>query len=316
VGDEEKAPALVFPQTPFRLKLPKALTGRIDCDIATLVLPVFRLEHAHAGIGLDAEGLHLESVEAGVEGGGSVKGSLSLTQVGKAVGVDLHLALEGVRTTAFLSTPPREDEPRLEVRLEFSGEGASPHDLVSHANGRFSLVVSEGKIKSSLLDTLGDSFLLHLLDALNPFRKNEKLTALDCAMFAGVIRDGIVTLDPLGIKTKNVTTIARGTVNLATEDLDINFASKARRGLGLSASTLTNAYIKLGGTLTRPSVQFRPVSAAAKTGLAVVTAGISLLAEGLWNRVSSEADTCGDMAEQIDEMWNATPPSGDRSGKR
>jgi len=152
-------------------------------------------------------------------------------------------------------------------------------------------------------------------EALNPFRKKEKLTALDCAMVAGIIRDGTVALDPLGIKTKNVTTVARGTVDLATENLDIDFASKSRRGLGLSASTLTNAYIKIGGTLAKPSVQLKPVSAAAKTGLAVVTAGISLLAEGLWNRVSSEADTCGDMAEKIDRMWKEPQPSRDGSGK-
>jgi len=313
---QEETEALVFSKEPFRLKLPKKLTGKIDCNIATLVLPTSRLDRVHAGIGLDADGLHLESLHAKVEGGGSIGGSLSLRTVGTFVRVNLDLHMAGVRTTAFFPAPPREDEPRVEAHLQLAGEGASPHELVSHANGRFSLVFSQGKIQSSLLDTMGDSFLLHLLDALNPFRKKEKLTALDCAMFAGIIRDGIVALDPLGIKTKNVTTVARGTVDLATEGLDIDFASKARRGLGLSASTLTNAYIKIGGTLAKPSVQFKPVSAAAKTGLAVVTAGISLLAEGLWNRISSGADTCGDMAEAIDRMWNEPHSPEDRPGER
>ncbi len=312
--NEEESP-FVFSEKPFRLKLPTILRGRIDCNIGDLVLPMSHLIDTHVGIGLDHNGLHLDPMEATISGGGVISGSLSLMPRGDRLNVALRLKIDGTSPNLLFGKPPREDEPRLDARVELDGSGTSPHDLASTANGRFHVSLTEGSIESSILDSLGDSLFLSILDALNPFRKKESRTELECGVIAGVIEDGEVILDPLGLKTTKVTTVATGTIDLGTEELSINFASKARRGIGLSTSTLTNSYIKIGGILKKPSVELKPVTAAAKTGLAVFTAGISLLAEGLWNRVSSEADICTRMAEEVDELWREPRPAAHEAGQ-
>jgi uncharacterized protein involved in outer membrane biogenesis len=254
---------------------------------------------------LDPGTLRLDPIRASIGDRGILSGSLSLTSRSQLLSISTGLRIADANASLLLGGEQREDGPRLDCQLQLDGSGASPHELAAGSNGIFYLALSSGKIESSILDSLGDSIFLSILDALNPFRKKETMTDLDCAVIAGTIDDGKVTLDPVGLKTTKVTTVAHGTVDLGTEKLSLDFASKGRRGLGISASTLTNEAIKIGGTLANPSVQLKPISAAAKTGLAVVTAGISLLAEGLWNRISSETDLCTAMNDEIHQMWTA-----------
>jgi hypothetical protein len=50
--------------------------------------------------------------------------------------------------------------------------------------------------------------------------------------------------------------------------------------------------MKLGGTLQNPKLQIDAASSVTTTGAAVATAGLSLLARGLWDRVTAESDMC------------------------
>ena len=62
-------------------------------------------------------------------------------------------------------------------------------------------------------------------------------------------------------------------VIINTEKLNLEWVTKPRKGLGLSASMITNPYIKLGGTLGNPSIEMKPLEALTTTGAAVATAG-------------------------------------------
>jgi len=306
-----KAGGYVFSETPFHLRLPAILRGKLDCRFGRLLLAATPLRNVHLMIVFKPNSLSFDPVRATVGDRGTVSGALSLASKNHRVSFSTDLQIADANGALFLGGEQGQDAPRLNSHMELEAGGVSLHQLASNADGRFYLSLTSGKVQSSILDSLGDSIFLSIIDALNPFRKKEKMTELECAVIAGTVKKGGVTLDPVGLKTASVTTVARGTIDLATEKLSLDFASMARRGLGFSASTLTNQYIKIGGTLRKPSVQLKPVSAAAKTGLAVVTGGISLLAEGLWNRVSSESDICSGMADQIHEMWQqpaAAPP--------
>lgn len=305
----------VFSEKPFRLTIPKIFEGAIDCHFGDLLLGTADLLDARVALLLEDGGLQLDSLRAGLRGGGSLSGSLALAPADRGLAVSLRLRLHHQAPSLLLGEASRKNEPHLDFRLELDGNGTSLHDLLSRTRGRFHLRLGRGAIQSSILDSLGDSFFLSLFDALNPFRTRERMTELECGAAAGVIEDGTVRLDPMGIKTDKVTTLAKGTINLGTEKLNIDFASKPRRGIGLSASMLTNSYIKIGGTLRKPSVQLKPLTAAAKTGLAVATAGISLLAEGLWNRVTSEEDICAQMDAKIDTIWKGPQRVAPKAGQ-
>jgi hypothetical protein len=72
---------------------------------------------------------------------------------------------------------------------------------------------------------------------------------------------------------------------------------------------ITNPYIKLGGTLSNPSVQLKGAEAVASTGVAVATLGLSLVAKGMLDRVTAEKKVCKQALEEIGRR------SGDASKK-
>ena len=83
-----------------------------------------------------------------------------------------------------------------------------------------------------------------------------------------------------------------GSIDFKTEKLNLNYAAKPRKGIGLSASTFTNPYIKLGGTLSDPKVTVKPLTAATATAAAITTGGLSILAKGFWDRFTSGKRAC------------------------
>jgi hypothetical protein len=76
--------------------------------------------------------------------------------------------------------------------------------------------------------------------------------------------------------------------------------TKPRKGIGISASMITNPYIKLGGTLADPSIELKPIEAVTSTGVAVATLGLSLVAKGMFDRITAERKVCTKVLEQID----------------
>ena len=93
-----------------------------------------------------------------------------------------------------------------------------------------------------------------------------------------------------------------GRIDFDTEKLDVSWTSKPRKGVGLSASAITNSYIKLGGSLGNPNVEIKPLEATITTGAAVATMGLSLLARGMWDRATSGKKVCKKGMKQIDKM--------------
>jgi AsmA protein len=137
------------------------------------------------------------------------------------------------------------------------------------------------------------------LTAFNPFAKEQKATELQCAIALMTFKDGLATLDPMVMQSDKMTMLGRGQISFATEKLKFDWVTKPRKGIGLSASMLTNPYIKLGGTLAHPSIELKGAQAVASTGVAVATLGISLVAKGMLDRATAEKKVCKIALEEI-----------------
>ncbi len=300
-AEEERS--LFFSDDPFDLGILDSFEGGVHVEVGDLVMPLGHLQDLEVDLRLQNGGLRVDSLTARGVNGDTLMGRFDLMPVAGGYRIDLNAGIHEGSLNLSSSRIPREDWPSLDLRIEFSGEGRSLHEVMTSSDGRFSLLVGSGKVESGVLDFLGDSFVLQVVDVLNPFRKAEKTTSLECVVIAGRVEDGTVTLDPLGIRTDKVTTLGEGTIDLETEHQTIVFQSKPRRGLGLSASMVTNSLFKVGGTLSKPALELKPLSAAAMTGVAVVTAGLSVLAQGLWNRMTSNTKTCPTLREEVRELW-------------
>ncbi|MCP4896355.1 MAG: hypothetical protein GY906_05215, partial [bacterium] len=182
--------------------------------------------------------------------------------------------------------------PEVDIYLQYSGAGASAHELATSSDGFIAVVVGEGVVDNSLINLVAADILVTLLETFNPFAESEKSSHLECAVILSTFADGYANLEEMAMQSDRMTLLGSGSVNLDSEEIKLNWITKPRKGFGLSASMITNPYISLGGTLANPRLDLKPLEAMTTTGIAVATGGLSILAKGLYDRVTSERKVC------------------------
>jgi hypothetical protein len=110
------------------------------------------------------------------------------------------------------------------------------------------------------------------------------------------IVNGGVEVTPMLLQTQKVTVVAKGTLDLHTEKLTLDFDTRPRKGIGVSPGMFTNPFIRLEGTLTEPRLAMG-AKGVRSGAFAAVTGGLSVLAGGFIDRLKGEADMCGKALE-------------------
>ena len=183
---------------------------------------------------------------------------------------------------------------RYTARMDLRGTGDTLRALAASLNGHLRLVGVGGRVANSLLMSNSNAFIKKLLTSLNPMATRQPTSEVDCVAYLLAARDGLLTTDPaMVMRTAEVDIIANGTADLRTEKIDFSFKTAARKGLGLSVVQLINPFIKVTGTLGNPGVTLDPTGTLVNGGAAFATAGLSVVATTLWDRVVHEKDPCG-----------------------
>ena len=91
---------------------------------------------------------------------------------------------------------------------------------------------------------------------------------------------------------------------LQNEQLDFDFKMGPRKKLSISAGEFINPYLKVTGTMAAPRLRLDPTGTLVTGGAAVATAGLSLLATAIWDRVSAASDPCGEIVKQAEKKQN------------
>jgi hypothetical protein len=123
--------------------------------------------------------------------------------------------------------------------------------------------------------------------------------------------DGIVELHPGFVtRTDKMDIAAAGTIDLKTEKLDVHFHNAPREGIGVSAAGLVRPYIKVGGSLARPTLVLDAPGVLLHGGVAVATAGLSIVARHLLDRLSTVGDPCAQVlaVESGEQKKGGFPP--------
>ncbi len=110
--------------------------------------------------------------------------------------------------------------------------------------------------------------------------------------------------------------IAKGSLDLKTEKMHFNFSATPTNALKISAGELFNPYILVGGTLSKPAVGIDPGKAILHGGAAIGTAGISILAKGLLDRVGNAMPLCEEMQATVRQGETQSSKKKTKSGKR
>lgn len=298
--DEKKFEDFVIPDEPITLPFLDRFEGTLRWKAANFRGPGSFATDFEIGLDLRDGHFRVDPVAANGTYGGSLSGHFDLESVEQVFTLQSHVQLDGGRLDLAKSESDPNRWPSFDFDLELGSHGRSLRELANNAKGHIGFVLGEGVVASNVLDYLGADILVELFEALNPFATKEAATQLECAVAMLILADGNVTLKPFAIRSERMTTVGGGSLDLRTEKLSFDWITKPRRGLGISASALTNPYIKVGGTLSKPTIAVKPLEATVQTGAAVATMGLSLVAQGLWNRMTSERKVCERAIEEAE----------------
>ena len=193
-------------------------------------------------------------------------------------GLAKDFSLEQIIATTDSSAKVSGGDTRIAWNLR--GSGVSPHQLATSAAGAIQISVGQGKIDSKLINKGGD-FVVTVLDAVNPMRKNSTQTILECAVAYLPVNNGMINIqDSIGAETDRLNITLSGSINLASEALNLNINPKEKSGLTTGVDL--GGLVKIEGTLQNPQAGVNKagvVNSAVSIGLGFLTGGISIAAE-------------------------------------
>lgn len=257
--------------------------------------------------------LAIDPIDADLEKGG-VRGHVSVRKSGAGAGIDTRLIVTEL-VPADLGQPDKGliDGGETDLYLDLRTHGATPHELARALNGEIALEVQHAMIRNDLIEHIGSDILMQTINLINPFAQQDDHTELECAAAHFDAVDGVLTSpDQIVIETSKIKIRGGGVIDLGKETLQIDLVPSARQGVGIGAGDLASV-VRLGGTLGNPQPVADPegiLKTGATIGAAIATSGVSLLAQGLFNRLRNTGTACGRIFENTTNVPEKIQKSG------
>jgi uncharacterized protein involved in outer membrane biogenesis len=301
--DEDSADGdRIIPNT----RLPLEVLDIADIDailrLRHLVTDYFDVGDVELVIVMENDGLHVETGRVSLRSGGTMAAALDLVRTSDELAdVQVSVSAEQFSLRPMIDSDGNPiDRPLADLNVALAVSGGTLRELAASANGSISLRQGEGDIDNDFSGYVMRDIFAQVFAAINPMTKKAKYTRLHCAFFEIDIVDGVAKSRALGLQTNELVVASVGTVNLATEALDLSFRIKQREGVGISISAVVNPYIKVGGTLASPVLTIDTKRGFWAGTFAAVTGGLSILARGVWDRYLSADNYCQTVIDALE----------------
>lgn len=171
----------------------------------------------------------------------------------------------------------------MTIAIDLEGPARSANAFVAGAGGSIRAEMGPMQVRGIALDAGGDA-MTRIFDAVNPFRRVDPSTDVQCVVARLAVAGGIAHADrTIAVETSRLTASASGTIDLAHETLDLVVRPRARKVAAMPSIELADV-IRVTGPIRKPSFRLDTLGAAktaATIGGAVATGGWSLLAAPL-----------------------------------
>ena len=294
--DEEQKKERVFSPEPLALDGLKSADVNVSLTAKMVKTADMDLTDFTTKLVLAGGKVTIDPISAGVAGG-KLSVRIVLDGSGKRASLNQDIRIVGLIPGQL----PKLQEKKLltggktDVTLALRGSGASVAEIMGNANGKLLVTMGEGQLKNEGTDVATGDMLFKALRMLNPMSSEDETTKVDCAVINFPIKNGVAENDNgIALQTGKLNILGGGSVDLKTEKLDIGAKPKPREGIGLNVTSLVD-FVRLGGTLANPMPVTDAKGAATaglKVGAAVATGGLSILAEGLFDRATVDEDVC------------------------
>ncbi len=288
--------ARVFSTAPLPLAWIKTFDADLNLDVERFRSNSIAAREISTRLMISGGRLRLNPVDAQLYGG-IARLRLEVDAEQSPALVDLEFEASGIDPGAVGVL--RDDSPIesgiADINLQLTGSGASLAGILSSSKGEVLLDIKDLQLSNTTLETIGADVTLNILRTINPLLKKENNLNLGCAIVQGDIDDGRLTIEnTLATQSKRVAVVGSGVLDFKTEQLEFAVTPRPRKGLGLGAANFAQV-VKIGGRLASPKVEADPagfLKSGAKIGAALYTGGLSVLAEGLFNRLQATDNVC------------------------
>ncbi|NQV99074.1 MAG: AsmA family protein [Rhodospirillales bacterium] len=283
----------IFPNDPLPLDGLKAVNAKIRLDIKKILAQGIEVTNTTVALSLLDGKLNITPLTANVFGG-SITGNIALDGASQTPGLVAVLGVKQLDYGAALKSQGMDDMAvgKVDVDIDVSGKGTSVRELMAGLNGKTRIQARDGQIKSGALNIISTD-LLNVLDS-----KDDK--KLICAVIDFDIKNGLADTRAIVIETGGFSVLGTGMVNLKDETPKLRIDPRAKKASVASAAMVP---FDVSGTLAKPVFAIDPAAmagnvaaGAARTGAAVATMGLSLLAEkaigAATSMVFDETDYC------------------------
>ena len=294
----------VLPDYPTSTAWLRDVVVNTELSIAELVglpRPVFNVR---GRLNISEEGIVIPHLSAENErsGGATLAGSLVSNQ---GTAPQLDVAIEGFNLVMGIPKAPSEDIdslPSYEFKSKLTGAGNTTRELASSLEGYLNVVMGSGKVLNAGFDRLTNSFLQELTQVLNPLQSQRDVTSINCAAAFVTSEAGKLSGKPaVVIDTPDVKILSNVTLDLGTERIKAKFKTVPQKGLGLSVSSVINPYVEVSGTLADPKIMVDPANTVVGGSLAVMTGGLSILAQNVVERMGASGNICAARLSKANE---------------
>jgi uncharacterized protein involved in outer membrane biogenesis len=280
----------VIPDTPIDLRALHAMDADVRAVAGTLRVPMFEFKDAAATAVLTAGVLDIGVSKAGLAGG-EFSFTLRVDDTGQRPALRGKLAGNDFPIGFFLrGNYGNAIEGMIFLNAELAGAGRSPAEIAAGLDGHVQVVMGEGRADLRGLESLigGIGTALGTLFSGG----GSEWSVVNCAALRFPVRAGLATGEVILFDSRFATVGGEGTVNLATEELDLLITPRSKAAVTLNVAVP----VRIGGTFLSPTLRPDSVSVARRlAGVAGIFVFPPAAVAGLVSR-GATGNACVDIA--------------------
>jgi uncharacterized protein involved in outer membrane biogenesis len=252
----------LLPDTTLDLKRIRAMDADVTYKALSIRDTPIKLSSAEVRVRLDNGLLKAQPVRLDLPRG-RVEGGVTLNARNAVARTDLDLRLSNSRIETIIPLQFQGGTPvtgPLVGRAKLAGSGNSVHAAFGSADGEVTVVAPDGEIRKAIAELLG----VNVIKGLGLLNKKD-MTPIRCGVANFQTRGGVMRADNIILDTGPVLVKGQGTINLATERVDLKFRGHDKK-FRLMRVLLP---ITAKGPIMAPKMGVEPGSAIAQGGAAV-----------------------------------------------
>ena len=236
----------VLPTGPLDLARLKTMNSDVTYTAVKVVnAKQFPLDRISAGVNLRNGVLKLDPLNLGIAGG-TVAGRLQIDSHTNPAAVEAHLNAKSLELSKMFRDIrlTKTSFGKIHGDIDLKGRGNTAAQMLGTASGNFALLMGPGQISNLLLEIAG----LDGAEIIKFLFRGDQNVQLRCAATAFDVKNGLMTSRALVLDTSDTVVYGDGTINLATEAMDLYFRPYPK---DMSILSLRSP-LKIAGTLGAP----------------------------------------------------------------